>query len=358
VNRSYRPGILIVAGTVLASALACAALVSDRPAAPAGESLEPHPWPLGDFRLTERSGRAVGPDDLAGDVWVAAFIYTRCPSVCPRITAKMVDLGRDLRDTGVRLVSLSVDPAHDTPEVLSEFASRYRADPDRWWFLTGPPDEVRDLIATRFHLPVADRPEDDPARAADPIAHSPLLALVDRGNRVVGVFDSNDAAALARLRSRARRLDDVRAAVLPGVNAALNGTCAVLLVAGLGLIRSGRVRPHAACMVAALAVSALFLSCYLYYHFVVAKGGVPFQGVGKPARVAYFTILLSHTVLAVVDLPLIVGTVALAWRRRFDRHARWARVTFPIWLYVSITGVVVYWMLYRLDLSGIAASPR
>ena len=101
-------------------------------------------------------------------------------------------------------------------------------------------------------------------------------------------------------------------------------------------------------MTAAIAVSALFLGCYLVYHYHV--GSVPFRGVG-PIRVAYLSILLSHTVLAVAVVPMILLTVYRAVRGRFAEHARVARVTFPVWMYVSITGVVVYWMLYRMPAS-------
>jgi uncharacterized membrane protein YozB (DUF420 family) len=94
--------------------------------------------------------------------------------------------------------------------------------------------------------------------------------------------------------------------------------------------------------------SAVFLTCYLIYHFQV--GSVPFRGVG-PIRVVYFTILLSHTVLAIVTVPLVALTLTRALRRRFDRHARIARLTFPIWLYVAITGVVIYGMLYQLPVA-------
>ena len=133
---------------------------------------------------------------------------------------------------------------------------------------------------------------------------------------------------------------------LPAVNATLNGTCALLLALGWVLIRAGNVRGHAATMIACVAVSALFLACYLVYHFQV--GSVPFRGVG-PVRLVYFTILLSHTLLATFGVvPLVALTLTRALRRRFDRHARIARVTFPIWMYVSVTGVVIYLMLYQL----------
>jgi putative membrane protein len=135
---------------------------------------------------------------------------------------------------------------------------------------------------------------------------------------------------------------------LPSVNAALNGISAVLLVVGYVAIRRARVSLHKACMLAALAVSALFLASYLYYHFAVKKGQPTHFAAEGSVRLIYFAMLGSHTVLAAVVAPLALWTASLALRGRFDRHARVARWTFPIWLYVSVTGVVVYWMLYRL----------
>jgi uncharacterized membrane protein YozB (DUF420 family) len=132
---------------------------------------------------------------------------------------------------------------------------------------------------------------------------------------------------------------------LPAVNAALNATSALLLATGYFLIRGGRRRAHKRVMLAALVSSALFLTSYLVYHAQV--GSVRFRGQG-PIRTLYFTILLTHTVLAVVIVPLVVMTLVPALRERFDRHRRLARVTLPLWGYVSVTGVVIYWMLYRL----------
>ncbi len=138
------------------------------------------------------SGRAVTDADLADRVWVASFIFTRCPLSCPRITSVMKGLQGKLAGTGVQLVSLSVDPEHDTPEVLAEYARAVRADPDRWWFLTGPKVDVERLIVERFKLGLETTGEADRATGAEAIPHSPWLALVDRGNKVVGYFDSND----------------------------------------------------------------------------------------------------------------------------------------------------------------------
>lgn len=130
----------------------------------------------------------------------------------------------------------------------------------------------------------------------------------------------------------------------PALNAILNATSAVLLVTGFACIRAGKTAAHACCMIGACAVSVGFLASYLIYHAQV--GSVKFTGVGW-TRPAYFAILISHTVLAVAIVPLAARTVFLASRRRFAAHKRIARWTLPLWLYVSVTGVIVYWMLYR-----------
>ncbi len=132
---------------------------------------------------------------------------------------------------------------------------------------------------------------------------------------------------------------------LPAVNASLNALAAVLLVTGYVLIRRRHWTAHRNVMTAALACSVLFLTSYLIYHAQV--GSVRFPGTGAP-RTVYLTILATHTVLAAA-VPFLAGiTVFRAWRRRYPQHKRLARWTLPIWLYVSVTGVVVYWMLYRM----------
>ena len=133
---------------------------------------------------------------------------------------------------------------------------------------------------------------------------------------------------------------------LPSVNATLNATSAVLLVVGFIFIRRQRISAHRACMLAAFACSVLFLVSYLYYHSQV--GSMRFQGTGT-IRIVYLTILASHSILAAAVPFLALITLVRALRRRFDRHRAIARWTLPIWLYVSVTGVVVYWMLYRME---------
>lgn len=132
---------------------------------------------------------------------------------------------------------------------------------------------------------------------------------------------------------------------LPAVNATLNATAAILLVWGFTLIRRKRIQAHRRVMVSAFAVSILFLICYLIYHANV--GSVPFKKTGL-IRTVYFSILLTHTLLAVTVPFLASVTLYRGWKGKYERHRRIARWTFPIWLYVSVTGVVVYLMLYKL----------
>ena len=132
---------------------------------------------------------------------------------------------------------------------------------------------------------------------------------------------------------------------MPAVNAALNGTSALLLATGYLFIRQKKITAHKVCMLSAFGTSTLFLISYLTYHYHV--GSIRFAGRGG-IRMLYFAILTSHTILAAAILPLALITVYRALRGRFDRHVRIARWTLPIWLYVSVTGVIVYWMLYHL----------
>jgi putative membrane protein len=131
---------------------------------------------------------------------------------------------------------------------------------------------------------------------------------------------------------------------LPALNAALNFTSAVFLLCGFAAIRSGRKELHMKLMLAAVLAAAVFLASYVVYHHY--HGDTRFQGQG-PIRPVYFFILVSHILASIVGLPLVLMTLYLAVTRRFDRHRRLARFTFPVWLYVSTTGVLVFWLLTR-----------
>ena len=134
---------------------------------------------------------------------------------------------------------------------------------------------------------------------------------------------------------------------LPAVNACLNGASAVLIGVGYYCIRTGRRNAHKRLMLSGFVTSTLFLISYLYYHLVLHAGVTPFQGAGL-WRPVYFAILLSHTILAAAIVPLILVTLYRALKGNFARHKAVARWTFPIWLYVSVTGVVIYLMLYKI----------
>ncbi len=137
----------------------------------------------------------------------------------------------------------------------------------------------------------------------------------------------------------------VTTADLPAVNASLNTLATILLTLGYVFVKKKQLARHKACMIAATTVSAIFLICYLTYHY--NHGSTKFTHPG-PIRYVYFFILITHVILAATVAPLVPITLYRAWKQQFDRHRRIARWTWPIWMYVSITGVIVYLMLYQL----------
>ena len=130
---------------------------------------------------------------------------------------------------------------------------------------------------------------------------------------------------------------------LPAVNAGLNATCTLLLLLGFVFIQKRKISLHRLCMTAAFCCSTVFLALYVYFH--AHAGVIRFSGQGW-IRPVYFAILISHTTLAIVIVPLVIVTLSRALRKKFDRHRAIARWTLPLWLYVSVTGVIVYWLLY------------
>ena len=151
-----------------------------------------------EFQLTERSGNLVSRADLTGSIWVADFIFTRCPGLCPLLSTRMATLQQQMQTKEgrpLRLVSFSVDPEWDTPKRLQEYAERYQAHPDRWWFLTGPPQTMLQLITKGFHLGVAAAP----AGSLEPILHSDRLVLVDVSSRIRGYYHGSEQEEFAKL---------------------------------------------------------------------------------------------------------------------------------------------------------------
>jgi protein SCO1/2 len=155
-----------------------------------------------DFRLIDQTGAPFGPERLAGRVWIADFVFTRCPDVCPRLTERMAGVQQTLGDRA-DLVSVSVDPAFDTPERLAAFARAHGADSPRWHFLTGESRHVQDAVLRGFRVAFSRDSEDIAS-----ITHGVHAVLVDGRGRIRGFYDSNDADALERLVTDARRLAD------------------------------------------------------------------------------------------------------------------------------------------------------
>jgi len=169
---------------------------------------QPEPLPvygrLSAFSLVNRDGRRVGLKDLAGRAWVADFIFTRCPASCPMMSARMARLNEDLpADLDVHLVSISVEPERDTPEVLESYARKFQA-PARWLFLTGGREEIRHLCVEGFKLGLDMQP--GPGIGPEPILHSTRFVLVDGEGRIRGYYEAFDEASTEKLREDLLRL--------------------------------------------------------------------------------------------------------------------------------------------------------
>jgi protein SCO1/2/putative membrane protein len=303
-----------------------------------------------DFSFTDHHGNPLSPGELRGKVWVADFIFTRCAGPCPVMTQRMVALAKKVNHPDVRFVSFSVDPDHDTPEVLRKYAEQRGATDPRMHFVTGPQDKIHALART---LLVATMP----GTSDHPIVHSDRFLIIDKQNQLRTTYRPLEPGALEEAsQTIAALLPHPLLKTFPAINASLNATAGVFLLFGYVFIRWKLVRAHAACMIVAVGASIAFLACYVTYHYM--KGGIVTRFPEHPVKPLYAGILISHSILAVVVLPMVVLSLVRVWKRQWDRHRRIARPTFWIWLYVSITGVLVYWMLYhlapRLTAAGVA----
>jgi protein SCO1/2 len=157
-----------------------------------------------DFSLTERSGKKITLADLRGKIWIADFIYTTCTDTCPLQSAEMSKLQDELGAQNIQLVSFSVDPDHDTPSVLTAYAGRFKADHERWFFLTGDKEQISNLIEAGFHLSAA--PLKQSGTESTVFLHSPRFVLIDKNAVIRGYYDSRERDALARLKSDTRTL--------------------------------------------------------------------------------------------------------------------------------------------------------
>lgn len=335
-------GLGLVAAVVALSAAGVLAWGAAFPPPPPLPDLGPAP----EFEMAGADGRTVRGSDLRGLPWIADFIFTRCGGPCPVLSAAMASLQGELPEE-VHLVSFSVDPDHDTPEVLTAYAAGYGARPGRWHFLTAPREEVFRTSVQGFRLGAE---EGNPALDPGDILHSTRLTLVDARGRIRGYYDGTDPSEVTRLREDALRLPwpdpgtPAWVRRLPTLNAGINATVSLLLLAGLVAVRTGHVGLHKACMLSSVALAAVFLASYLTYHF---KSHILTSFThGGWARPLYYTVLLSHTALAATALPLILVTLRRALRGDLERHRRAAGWAYPVWLYVSVTGVAVYVLLY------------
>jgi protein SCO1/2/putative membrane protein len=306
-------------------------------------------YPAPHFTLTNQDDHAFSDADLAGKTWVVDFVFTRCGGPCPMMTQKMVKLSKEVASPDMRFVSISVDPSYDTPAVLRQYAKDQGATDPRFVFLTGQPKVIYELAEKGFKLTAR------PSLDGSVIEHDERFLLIDAQGGVRGIYHTQDPEKMSALAMDARTLaassnsSAAWIARFPAINASLNATSGILLCIAMALIQGRRVRLHAGFMIAAVVSSTAFLACYVTYHTLKYQAGSATTVFpASPIRPLYLVILLSHTILAVVVVPLVVMTLIRAGRRQWDKHRRIARPTFWIWLYVSATGVIVYWMLYHL----------
>lgn len=292
------------------------------------------------FRLTDQTGETFDSANLKGKTWVVHFFYTTCTGGCTKTAPTMARLQELIRGKP-RLALVSISLNDDAPEVLKRYAEDLKADPGQWHFLTGDRESIRALVQEGFKQSVVANKDAPPGQE---IGHSFSLMVVDPEGQLRGYEDGLDAGSAGRLYRRMYP----EAVLFPAINAVLNFQCGVLLLLGWLAIKQRRETLHKICMLAALAVSGVFLTSYLYYHFAILNAQpTRFQGEGA-VRFVYFGILLTHTILAAVVAPAALYLAYLGLRDSRPRHVKLARWTMPVWLYVSVTGVVVYFMLYHL----------
>ena len=284
---------------------------------------------------------------------------------------------------------------------MSNFASIWGAEPERWIFATGEPEDVRKLIREGFKVSAWENFGRERASGME-FAHDNNLIHVDAQGAILGRYDSAVDTEIVTLKRVLRgqietpekhqpatiealaALDSLKEAVeesqeeinerelakleaesrgdpleklpawaqrLPTTNAMLNGLATLMLLVGFTAIKAKRTALHKQMMLMSFAVSVLFLGSYFTYHWALHEyagvHGKPFAGTGL-LRPIYYVILFSHIVLAAAVPILAVVTIAKGLKENWESHRRWAKVTFPIWLYVSVTGVIIYWMLYQL----------
>jgi len=295
------------------------------------------------FGLTDQNGKPFESESLKGNPAILAFVFTRCAGPCPVMFAEMAAMQGRIADHRVKFILITIDPKRDTPEVLKRKLSELKADESRWSFLTGG---IPEIFRIQKEMMLAHgRDEND-------LVHSDRFMLFDKAGVCRGRFDGKLQSDMTELVGAANHLlnEPVQrsraATVIPLINSCFNGLSTLLLISGFLLIRSGNWKAHAVCMSLALGSSALFLVGYLLNKYLY---GTHFSGLPPGAlRTGYFILLTSHTILAIAVLPLVFVTVLRVVNKKWDKHRMIARPTLAVWLYVSVTGVIVYLALYQL----------
>lgn len=348
---------------VVAGAMACAGCDAWRGGKAPGAADRAAP----DFSLLDTAGNIVASADLRGKVWIASFMFTRCTLGCPQVAETLRTLQNQLRDRkDLKLVTFAVDPDRDNPEELNRYAAHFGADPTRWIFLHGDKATLDRLVTDGFQMAIN---RDGSKPVGEDITHPLKLVLIDRQgfvrSRFPGLSNPLDAPGTFQAEQRELRAQvDILLRERPWtgwlipsaeLNAFLNGLAGVLLLTAFVAIRAGKRGLHGGLMLGALATSAVFLASYLVYHIFLKHGvatSFKSRAPGAPLAVTYgyLVILLTHTVLAigVTPMALYVASLALRGGPSLARHKKFARWVFPLWVYVAGTGVLVYWMLYRL----------
>lgn len=345
-----------------------------------------NPDEVDDFNLVDQTGKEFTKGDLLGKPWIVNFVFAQCPHQCPITSRTMMEFDKTVEKVDMRMVTITVNPEQDDVEIMRKYAEIWEADPKRWIFATGQPEDVWKLIREGFKVTAWE----NVGTARQPgmeFAHDNNIIHVDATGKILGRYNSTDPKEMSVLRTvlkgdretpeefrpaviaaKASQEQTVRdymsqmksdpleklpewARRLPATNAMLNALATVLLLMGFSAIKVKYIRLHKKLMLYAFGVSCAFLVSYLLYHFALhhyaGLRGKPFEQTGT-IRTVYYSILISHVFLAALVPVLAIVTIVKGLRANWESHRRWAKVTFPIWLYVSVTGVIIYWMLYQL----------
>lgn len=344
------------------------------------------PQEVADFTLLDQTGKEFTNKDLLGQPWIVNFVFAQCTIQCPQTCRTIKDFNDTVEDVDLRIVTITVNPEDDTVDIMRNYAEIWEAEPERWIFATGDPDKVWRLIREGFKVTAWE----NVGTARQPgmeFAHDNNIIHVDANGKILGRYNSTDPKEMAVLRSvlkgkietpdefkpvvieaKAEQAKTVKeyllsqpadpleklptwAKRLPATNAMLNALATMLLLMGYTAIKAKMPGLHKKMMLYAFGISCVFLISYLCYHFALHHyadvRGKPFEKTGT-IKTVYYSILISHVVLAALVPVLAIVTIVKGLKQNWDSHRRWAKVTFPIWLYVSVTGVIIYWMLYKL----------